>query len=561
MVLTGLPTFSTTLNEVMNMKNKRVWLAIVWIMIALFVLAPASLLAEGPDPVTLAPAGTETITGVITAKDNTIPGNWELSIGSGDVTVHVGYQTHFRGSPATMNVGDTVKVTGSYGADGIFYATKVEKTDAGGEQSHFSGLITEIADGYWVVAGRTVLVTADTVLLGDSPDVGDFADVMATQTSEGLVADRIFVKNAPSHVQFMGVIAEMADDYWVVTTPIGDMTVGITADTVIEGGDPDVGDIVKVTADVEDGEMTATRIVVKDELANRHIRGTINEIADDYWVINRATVLIDENTVIEGDEPDVGDIAEAWVTVTPDGLLATRIVVSDYPRLSTLKGVVEAIEGDVWTVSGRDVLTNEDTVIIGHPEVGDEVSVIGMIEDDGTFLARFIYKQVEPPEKERLTRFSGFITDIIAPAVEGDPTLWVVRSSVESNGYTETFEVWISDTTVVDAKVDPAVGVFVKGYGHKNDDGSIDARKVQVIEAPKVPFMGVITQRPETGAVGEWIIGGVTVYVTEDTEVMGDVAAWGDRAKGYGVLQADGSVEALVIGSMPGFGGALPVAK
>ena len=306
--------------------------------------------------------------------------------------------------------------------------------------------------------------------------------------------------------------------------------------------------------------MTALHIIVRDTPINKHFRGVINEMTDDYWVVGRVTVLIDENTVFEGDDPDVGDFAEVWGVVTPEGLLASRILVTNYPHVATLEGEVEAINGDVWTISGRDVLTDDETVFLGNPGLGDTVSVIGVLEDDGTLLAKVIYNQGYEPGQERMTRFSGFITEIVEPAAEDDPVLWIVQSSVEFNGEPVMLNIWISDATVIDAKVEPAVGAFIKGFGKVNEDDSIDARKVQVIDPPKVPFMGEITQKPDEGVIGEWVIDGDTVYVTEDTEVIGDVEDWGGYAKGYGVLQPDGSVEALVIGPMPG-AAALPVAK
>ena len=544
------------------MKNKRFWQAIVLIMIALFVLAPTSLLAAGPGPLTLEPAQSETITGEITHMDNNIPGYWELSTGSGDVTVYLSTETSLVGRLWSFHVGDTVEVEGYFDADGIFQAETIKKVESGGEDVHFAGFISEITDDYWVVDGRTVQITDSTIILGDHPDVGDGASVMATQTSDALIGRRIIVQDTPSQVQFMGVIAEMNEDSWVVTTPLGDQTVGITDETVIEGGDPDVGDIVKITAEVSGEQVTATHIIVRDTPVNKHFRGVIKEMTDNYWVVGRVMVLIDENTVFEGDEPAVGDFAEVWGTVTPDGLLASRIFVTDYPRVATLEGVVEAINGDVWTVSGRDVLTDDETVFLGNPGLGDTVSVIGALEDDGTFRARVIYKQGQEPGKERMIRFSGFITEIVDPETEGAPVLWVVQSSVDHNGEPVMLNVWISDTTAVDAKVEPAVGAFIKGFGRENEDGSIDARKVQVIDPPKVPFMGEITQKPGDGVIGEWIIDGdVTVYVTADTEVVGNVEDWGGYAKGYGVLLPDGSVEAMVIGPMPSFGAAFPVAK
>ena len=533
------------------MKKKSSGLAIGLILLALFVLAPISLMAEGPSPVALEPVQSETIVGSIVHMDDTIPGYWTLNTSAGEVTVYLSEETTLFGRLWSFHVGDIVEVEGYFDGEGVFHAEKVQKAEDGDEEIHFSGFITEITEDYWVIAGRTVLITDSTIILGDPADVGDVADVQAIQTSEGIIGQRIIVRDTPSQIRLIGVIAEMNEDHWIVTTPIGNQTIGITDETRIEGGDPDVGDIVKISAEVSGEQITATHVIVRDIPINKRLRNVINEMHDDYWIVGRTMVFVDSSTVIEGDDPDIGDIAEVWGTVTPDGLLANRILVKDYPRMETLQGIVEAIEGDMWTISGRDVLTNDSTGFLRNPGIGDNVSVIGELLEDGTFLARFIYNLEQTPSVE-MARFSGFITDIIEPVAEGDPTKWVVQSSIEVNGETVVLDVWISDVTVVNAEVEPAVGAFVKGNGHKNDDGSIDARKVSITEPPRVPFMGTITEKPADGLIGKWIIGGVAVYVTTDTQVVGDFGEGVGSARGYGALQPDGSIEALVLEPMPG---------
>ena len=210
---------------------------------------------------------------------------------------------------------------------------------------------------------------------------------------------------------------------------------------------------------------------------------------------------------------------------------------------------VEAINNDVWTISGRDVLTNDRTIFLGKPGVGDKVSVIGTEMEDGTLLAKVIYRLFSVPDVETPARFSGFIMEITENA--GSPSLWLVQSSVEVNGESVMLDIWISDETVVNADVEVAVGAFVKGVGAEREDGSIDALKVTVTEPPQVPFAGAITERPDEGMIGTWIIGGVTVQVTLDTEIVGDFEEGTSYARGYGLLQAGGSVEAMLLGAKP----------
>ncbi len=47
-----------------------------------------------------------------------------------------------------------------------------------------------------------------------------------------------------------------------------------------------------------------------------------------------------------------------------------------------------------WTVAGQVVSVNSKTTIVGDPQIGDEVRVIGELHEDGTMLARWILLQV-----------------------------------------------------------------------------------------------------------------------------------------------------------------------
>ena len=535
------------------MKKKNLWFIMLLAALTVVLLAPVGVFAAGrpdhgmrPDP---GDRLTEVIefTGQVESKDATIPGDWVID----GRTVRVTFQTQFNTNPVTIQVGDYVEVRADQQANGTLLALRIKKVQ-GPTEVHFTGVINEIADDYWVVDDKTVTITEQTVILGGDPDVGDIADVVANETDDGLVAKRIVVVDANQSVHFPGIIKEMADDVWVITTPAGDKTVAITDDTSIEGDTPDVGDRVKVWANVTADGLVATRILVNDTPSEVHFKGRIQEMNDDSWVVAYQTVAITADTSIEGDDPNVGDIAEVWATPTADGLVATRIVVTSTTRFAIVRGAVESQSDTLWVINGHDVGVNEDTKIVGNPQVGDEVIAVVRVQDDGSLMARSIHKVPTAPPEDRVA-FSGFITEIQEPENEGDPTMWVVTSSVKHNGETQTWTVWVSDDTdIVPEGVEVQVGAWVKGYGEPNEDGSVNALGVQVVAAPRVSFAGAIEQQPDSGVVGDWVIQGVTVHVTDDTRVVGDPASWDGYAQGYGTLNPDGSVTAIVIGPMPG---------
>ncbi len=517
-------------------------------------LAPVGVFAAGrpdhgmlPDPDPDAVASIIEFTGQVESKDAAIPGDWVID----GRTVHVSRWTHFNASPATILIGDHVEVRAEQRPNGVLLAISIKETQ-GPTQVHFTGVIEEIADDYWGVDGKTVRIVENTIILGDEPDVGDIADVVVYETNDGLVAKRIVVVTGTQSIFFPGFIKEMTEDAWVIQTPAGEKNVTITKDAVIEGDTPDVGDRVKIWAKVTADGLVAIRILVKDVPSEAHFRGRIQEMNDDFWVVAYQTVTVSEDTVIEGDDPHVGDAAEVWALSTADGLVATRILVTSTTRYAIVRGAVESISDALWVIGGRKVDVNEDTKILGHPEIGDQVIAIVRVQDDGSLMARSIHKIPDMPPQDRVV-FAGFIVKIKDPPQEGDPTMWVVTSSFEHNGKAQTWAIWVSDETdIVPDDAHVQVGSWVKGYGETNEDGSINALDVQVVAAPRVSFAGEIQQKPGTGVIGDWIIEGVTVHVTDNANVVGDPSNWNGYAQGYGVLHPDGSVTAIVIGPMPG---------
>lgn len=473
---------------------------------------------------------------------------WVFTTPAGDQEVMVNDATVIEGTP---DVGDTANVSAVILPDGLL-ATKIAVAEAGGE-THFVGVIKEMKPDSWVITvgvmDKTVGITADTLIEGDTPDVGDMAAVWAVNTDAGLVATNIYVTGA-AQGHFAGVIKEMNADNWVITLNRGgDRKVMINADTKIEGDVPNVGDYAEVWAASSGEDIVASRIVVHEAPPDMEFAGRIKEINPDNWLVGRQRVGVTKDTVIEGDKPDVGDMARVWAKSTPAGAVATRIVVHDMAkgaRPVILRGTLEAKDGNTWTVAGQKVVVMEDTQIVGDPKVGDEVMVVGALQEDGSLAAYGIFA-VGPVDAN--VYFSGFITKITEPVTPADPEVWTVESSFLANGQLLTWEVLItSATTLAPANAEPAVGSWVKGVGTKTNDGKVLASMVNVLPPPRVPFGGAIEQKPDPLPYGEWVINGIHVLVTTDTKIIGDPATWNGKAEGQGILQPGGKVKALVIG-------------
>lgn len=320
-----------------------------------------------------------------------------------------------------------------------------------------------------------------------------------------------------------------------------------------------VGDTVRVFAKPARDHLEA-RLIVKEESHPRLVRGEIKAMEDGLWTIGDKEVIVDDETEITGDEPDVGDFALARVIPTDTGLLAKHIHVKDAPpegRPVAFKGIVNDIQGDTWLIEVGDtvvqVLTDENTHILGDPAVGDRVGVRGFKQADDTVLARLIAKLDELPID---TPFSGFVTEIL-PTTVAEPAQWVwlVQRPAQGEHEEMTWTVIVTENTRIN--VDPAtveVGAWVKGAGiavtDETDSTIVEAKIVRVTRPPRVGFGGEVQAYPDPSSPdypqGEWQIRGRTVVVDEKTRIRGEVPTEPGYAVGYGELQMDGSVKALV---------------
>jgi|GEM_PF-7101661 len=412
------------------------------------------------------------------------------------------------------------------------------------------------AVGLWQIDGRSVLATAATRFVpnADAIQVGDWVRVVARNRGGQLVA-QLIAKTRPIPLPTVaGPIVAMSPTQWT----IGRTVVLIDANTQITGDPPDVGDWAVAQVRRTPAGLLAVRIHVRDAgpivpPPERVIRGRIDAIGETSWIIGGVMVLIDAETRIEGDHPDVGDWAIAWVVGAPQGLLARRILVHDVrPDVIVFRGQVLAIQDGIWTVlvgnQEKTVLTDDNTRVIGEPGVGDWVGVKGVLTSDGAVLAHVIVKLAGAFPR---VNFAGFVTAIL-PSADPAVLVWEVTAPATGIQPARTWTVLITEGTR--SNVDPrqvTVGTWVKGSGDQLDDGLIQARIVRVTAPPRLPFRGEVTTRPDPGAPdfpqGLWIIGGTTVYVTAQTRIEGPVPEPGQQAGGFGLLRPDGALEALLL--------------
>lgn len=172
--------------------------------------------------------------------------------------------------------------------------------------------------------------------------------------------------------------------------------------------------------------------------------------------------------------------------------------------------------GDEWTIAGQTFQTDEQTIIVGNPQIGDLVRVNGHLLPDGNRVADYIVLL----RRAITNHFS------IQGEVESMGTTWVVAGqSILVNGETE-----IDDVI--------AVGHGVRVEGIILTGGTLQATKIEKVEeAPGLPFQfsGLVQA---TGA-DSWTISGQAIAIDEDTEVDDDIEI-GDVVSVSGWILDDG---------------------
>ncbi|MFA5837868.1 MAG: DUF5666 domain-containing protein [Bellilinea sp.] len=202
---------------------------------------------------------------------------------------------------------------------------------------------------------------------------------------------------------------------------------------------------------------------------------------------------------------------------------------ADAPKLGVieLKGTVDSIQADSYTVSGLTFRFDTLTIISGAPAVGDSVEVKALLLPDLTRYALKIELQdevVSVPSFE----FHGLVEAMAA-------SMWTVSGE----------QVQVTVDTVIDADIAAGALVEVKG---KVVGGLMVADSIELKESMpgavgvEVEIFGTIESI--TGTV--YVVGGKTVNTDASTEITG-VLAVGSFVKIHAALNADGTFQAREI--------------
>ncbi len=271
-------------------------------------------------------------------------------------TIVINDQTNIEGD---FQVGDSVSVSGYVDPEGQWIAVQIRPANPMRKSPttvHFSGIIEDITDTQWTIAGQQVTIVPETKIEGEF-QVGDTVAVQAAVDPEGtLVA--IAIKPAgeemqqPKMISFQGAVEAQNDGEWTVDGK----NVAITADTKMQDG-IQVGDTVMVVAsEKEDGTLEAKSIMLITHREQHENQG------------ETPSVMPTEMPNTPTEKP----------TEMP----------TEKPRSQvTIEGALMAQNGDTWNVNGYTVKVNAQTQMMNTVRLGDQISVVALDNGDGTYTA------------------------------------------------------------------------------------------------------------------------------------------------------------------------------
>jgi len=221
------------------------------------------------------------------------------------------------------------------------------------------------------------------------------------------LADSLGVIDAEaSELEFTAPVDGMGPDSW----SIGGLAVEVSAATEI-GGEPQVGDLVRVQATLGQSGLTAHSIesVASAKLSDTletpqptedeaEFTGPVVSISADSWAVGDTTFAVTSDTEIH-EAILVGDMVKVHASVNPDQSLTAReidLAEADDSELDEqekdeqeleFKGVVESISADTWILAGMSFAVTPETEIKDAIVVGDFVEIRALLSVDGVLTA------------------------------------------------------------------------------------------------------------------------------------------------------------------------------
>jgi len=217
------------------------------------------------------------------------------------------------------------------------------------QQISFEGIIISMDASQWNVSGIPVNIQSDSTTISgvdkiDAIEPGMRIEVEGKTSSQGSVlADEIHLRE----YQYNGIVEKISQDAWQVSgTPLL-----ITSSTQIDHG-VKVGDEVTVLIRSEDNGQFAL-----DILRELHPQATPT-------IIKPIEIISTEITQKAIEEPTIQNT-----------------------ELHILQGIVDQIGGSYWIINGDLIYIAKETLFEDGINIGDKITVLYKVEQNGTFTA------------------------------------------------------------------------------------------------------------------------------------------------------------------------------
>jgi len=379
-----------------------------WVYVEGRLLADDTRIADRIALLFRSPANRFAITGPVEAIDDA---EWTVAgqaIEVDDETVRLSAHDEAE-IEAGIEIGDLARVEGVILESGALRAESIRRiNDRPGLPFDFVGVIQNLGDEAWTVSG-VVITLDDETEMDASLAVGDVVRVRGWILEDGSWLARSIhrVEDQERVFEITGQVESI--DPWIVA--------GISFETrewtEIEPG-IQVGDRVRVRGRIlQDGAWVATQI---ERLADGEpvleivFVGTVDSI--DPWVVNGLPLVVDGETVIEGDV-GVGDLVRVRVSIMPDGSTelaevgtwrATRITLirngEDGVGCLQIVAVVVGLDGEQLELRGwPTVYLDGDVPVEGEMRVGSVILIFACVDADGTIhIVRIVVLYSPEPE-------------------------------------------------------------------------------------------------------------------------------------------------------------------
>ena len=465
-------------------------------------------------------------------------------------SVEVSLNTHTV-MAAGLSVGEAVLVEAALLPDGSLLAQRVAPDDGISRipaRTILRGVFQNAAPsfeatgaGHWTISGVPVLVDRRTY--ADAlPYPGQRVKVTAILSDDGALRARE-IENQPTSETLQNGHTVWLEGIFREITPAGAWSVGglpvkVNAATVLSGR-PSVGRPVAVTATYADGRLLASQVSAAPSDPNLpvrsvRIRGEVQQRRPGRWLLvdgtrvtlsdltkTRGNLQIGASVIVKAEIQADGDIVAREIAETDAGdeTRETRANPVD------IEGRIERLDtGGGLLVNGIPVAISALTAIDAPLQVGAPVQVRGLLQRDGSVLAREILGYGPGATGGSQAGIEGVVGNVTA-GPDGQVSRFVI----------DGIQITVDRLTRLEPSLAAGVTVSVQGIaiGGEILAVSVEPRPIAQELVPanggvptRLQMQGVVENMPDSPVPLPFdiTINGVTVRVSNDTRLIGSLA-------------------------------------